>query len=493
MRGLRKPFVLLGRTRRNERGAYAVLMSMTLVLVIALAAIAVDIASQVSSKQQLKDTMDAAAHAGAMSMDSGAAAALAAAREAAARNGYDGPLSGSAWCVVAAVTVGGINQPNSAQLPGTCNPGLGLPWTKSLYPGTVCSDALCFIPCDEVKGKCNTVRLEGERSVDYKFAPAIGYDQGSTGAVVSVACKGSCGTEAPNPMDIVVVADRTLSLSSGDRLAMKNAIKNMMRQMDPRMHYLALGTIHKSEPTTSCRTAAGSVGSSPTSTDMNKGVWVPTDFSRGYVVGEPGARTWVTSDAVFKAVDCLPSSDGDYGTHLAAPMKEAARKLLGFSASNLGSLTTNYPRDGLVKKVIIFETDGQPNEKRATTTSTSVSVAGDPRATDKATACTNLKKVATDAKNRGILIITIGFGEAATGLCVSGGETIRSVLASAASPTDSGEPSVATSCDTAAARVVENTDGDYFFCGDDGAEFDDIFRTAFSQLSEGIRLLKMPV
>ena len=47
----------LARRHVEERGAYAILVGMTLVLVIALAAISVDIASQVDSKQRLKDTM----------------------------------------------------------------------------------------------------------------------------------------------------------------------------------------------------------------------------------------------------------------------------------------------------------------------------------------------------------------------------------------------------------------------------------------------------
>ncbi len=51
--------------RHEERGAVAVIVGMLLVVLIGFAALGVDIAQQVQSKQRLFDTMDAAAHAGA--------------------------------------------------------------------------------------------------------------------------------------------------------------------------------------------------------------------------------------------------------------------------------------------------------------------------------------------------------------------------------------------------------------------------------------------
>src|SRR5690606_2489501 len=98
------------RRRTEERGAYAILFSMLLVLMIALAAISVDIASQVDSKQRLKDTMDAAAHEAALSLASNDKATIeAAANQAALRNGHSGALNFSYWCVVAADEAGAVN------------------------------------------------------------------------------------------------------------------------------------------------------------------------------------------------------------------------------------------------------------------------------------------------------------------------------------------------------------------------------------------------
>ena len=56
-------------------------------------------------------------------------------------------------------------------------------------------------------------------------------------------------------------------------------------------------------------------------------------------------------------------SNTDQGTTLAAPMKAAAKYLLGLTANNLGNLPARTPTP---RKVIIFETDGQPNERQPT-------------------------------------------------------------------------------------------------------------------------------
>src|SRR5690606_67037 len=87
------------------------------------------------------------------------------------------------------------------------------------------------------------------------------------------------------------------------------------------------------------------------------GPWVPVPFTADYVTGA-GATLNVSSPLV-RAVNCLGSSSSSTGTHLAAPMKAAARYLLGLDPNNLRSLP---PRAGTPRKVLLFETDGQPNE-----------------------------------------------------------------------------------------------------------------------------------
>lgn len=69
---------------------------------------------------------------------------------------------------------------------------------------------------------------------------------------------------------------------------------------------------------------------------------------------------------------------------------------------------------------------------------------------------------------------------------------VLGVLAAAASPVG-GVPSTASnSCGTAALRAAENADGDYFFCGASGTDMAPIFKTALSQVSKGVKLMKLP-
>lgn len=482
------------RARRDEEGATALLVVILTIVLFAGAALAVDYSSLVMERQKLHDHIDSAAHAGAFELPSNGTGASTTAINMA--KGQDSTLNPSTelFCVVGVNASGGVN---TSQIPSTCTPGPA-PYTAAAYPGLKCNAVICAIPCKAIStAKCNTILVSDTKTVPFGFGRVIGTPTGNTGSVQTAACKGSCGTETPNPMDVVVVADRTLSLSSGDRTSMKTAIKGMLLQMDPSMHFLALGTIHKSETVGTCVTGAPAVSNAndgqPSEANLAKGKWVPTDFSAGYVSGEAGSRAFNTADPVYRAIDCLPSSDGDYGTHLAAPMKAAARKVLGLDAGNLSTLNASNPREGTVKKVIIFETDGEPNEKRSNSVSADISVNGDPRNTDGVKACNNLVTAANGAKNKDVLVITIGFGGATTARCEgSSSKFTRDVLAEAASPAPSGAPSTAEQCNTPASRTKENTDGDYFFCAVDGSEFGEIFKTAISQVSGSIRLIKLP-
>lgn len=505
------------RTRtRGERGAYAVLMSMTLVLVIALAAIAVDIASQVASKQTLKDTLDAAAHAGAYSLPGSQLNAENVVRDMALANDPDTSVTTDLWCVVA--STGTARTPQYTQIPNTCKPHGSRP-----YPGTVCDEYVCFIPCrpspSDPSIQCNTVRVADEKTVPYAFAPAIGFDEGSTGGVVSIACKGTCGSESPNPLDIVIMADRTPSMENSDRETMQAAIADSLTVMNPELHYVALGTLHKSSPrkvkkndARTCPTHESGVQQSTSwffgtpqwdgnyprlesTNDPYDGDWVAVPFSNTYLTGPQG--TLVESDNLVHGIRCMPgAAKGNYGTHLASALKGATRYVLGMDGNNLGSLPVR-DTPSPAQKVIVFETDGSPDEV-LTNGYKSLATSGDfgagRNSSNGHTGCSNLVKMAEEAKAKNVLIITIGFGKAGTARCRDGDNStrlVRDVLAEAASSVD-GTPSTASNCSQTAPRVAENKDGDYFFCAATGAELEEIFRSAFGSLTKGIKFLKMP-
>ena len=139
-----------------------------------------------------------------------------------------------------------------------------------------CNTKICSIPCPATS-RCNTIRVTDSKDVDFDFAPVIGRKKGTTGAVASSACKGACGETLPNPMDVVIMADRTTSMLKADREDMQAAIVSSLGVMDPTLHYVAFGALHKSKATASCATA------STTKDDgVEGGTWIPIPFSNDY-------------------------------------------------------------------------------------------------------------------------------------------------------------------------------------------------------------------
>ena len=588
--------------RRDESGAVAIIVALMAVLLLMFAALAVDIGLQVNRKQQLQETLDAAAQAGAFELPGSAINARAEALEFAAA--HDASETGTLapnvdfWCLVASKLVSGSYQPQPWDIPATCYPGTG-PYTnganyKTTGRKVACSALLCAIPCVEPtpnattpKVACNTIRVYQGRDVPFAFAPAGGIPRGSTGNLISVACKGSCGTVAPNPMDVAVVADRTQSMGATDIASMVAGIRSMLEQMTPAQQYVSLGTIGRSQPLTTGQTGtcnSSAKGLSWPSSSGAVGQWMPVSFSDNYL---DASRNLNTNAPLVKGVDCLTNmSNALQGTVLAAPMKAASRYLLGLDSNNLSTMPL---RNEPATKVLIFETDGQPNEHEPTAGSTSLTMPGDvfshtmslnpAGATTNqadtsnqssnpstitttithnktvtytynggANACQNLVDVATQAKAAGILVIMIGYNMTgkqcndydgfddsyndktnytasttttpgpetststqcpapnATKTCITNYQTrtvtkwvkaaastpVLNTLASAASPA-AGLPSVADSdCSTVDLRNAENSDGDYLFCGASGTDMAPIFRTALTQASKGIRLVRLP-
>jgi Flp pilus assembly protein TadG len=463
----------------REQGAIAVLVAILAIVLFGFAAYAVDIGNKVAQRQKLQNTLDAAALAGVhelpdMAKATAAVTAFFTLNDPSTLNDPNiiAPTP-DYWCIVAA-TSAATPAVDTTQIPGVCNPGAA-PYTAAHFPGLVCTTTLCYIPCVVALGCTapNAMNLSTSRTVPFLFGGPIGQGSGTTGSVSSAACSGSCGAAVPNPMNVVVVGDRTSSMSTSDRNAMVAAIKSMLGIMNPSIQYVALGTIGKSLSTSGCITAP-SLSSTTTGAK-----WIPTTFSNTY-------QSSPLTDQVIQGLTCLTSSSS--GTDLASPMKYAARYLLNYDTNNISSLPV---RSGTPRNAIIFETDGQPNESTVAG-STAIATAGDIGNSNGATACTNFATVATNAKSAGILIATIGFGAASTKDC-TGSSTHATYLAAAASPNSAGVASKAnTDCGTTAGRTAENTDGDLYFCAAAGADMQAIFATAISTLSGNSRLIKLP-
>jgi hypothetical protein len=561
-----------------------VVIAISMMLLAAAGAVGFDIARLAFARQQLRNAVDAAAQAVAVDMpvSSASAASLTAKSFAMANdpNLTTSDISVDFFCVVAKAEDG---TPDERQIPWTCNPGTkGTDWQDSAtytYRGKKqcpTTGAVCAIPCTPSTTKtCNAVQVTASRVVQFIFGPAINIPTGTTGAISTISCRGSCGGEAaPNPMNIVVMSDRTASMwgtlnsvnsstgavsgsgSDSNLSGLRTGLESMLKSMTPAQQYVAFGAIHKSRDVTNtsgannltqplasgatifnenakvCKTTWFGTCTSwqaATRTNVFSGTWVPVGFSKDY---QTSTGTLNTSSDLYASIHNLTyanlttsgtngtsatyywnqlfsgtNSSGDptytksgTGTHLASAMKGAARYLLAnVDADGFVSGLDDGTRLALQKtprNVIIFETDGSPDEIFTNASSDSaaqlsLSNSDDIGSTDDSRACSNFAKVAQNAKAAGITIITIGFGGVNSATCGSGSKTVRSVLAGAASTQTSvtGSGVADSTCSTDADVAAENSDGDFYYCAKSSLDLSSVFTAALGQLTGGTKFM----
>jgi hypothetical protein len=519
----------------RERGAVAVIIALVMVILLTAAAIGADIAKLAYERQALRAAVDAAAQAGSYALPDAAAAvrdakdfALASAPDLHLNRGGASPYVGAGdgpenqvnvklYCAVAVKS--GTTLPDESQVPGVCDPGSA--WVRGQL-ATGCNTEMCLLPC-AVDGSCNTIKVSYAKTVDFMFGPAINMPTGSTGAVSSAACHGICGAIAPNPMNVVVMADRTFSMSNGAVSDLKTGLKSMLTTMTRQHQFVAFGAIHKSQTEGSCLTGVASNTTNMYTDDSYvrdqwgnktsqvkplakfKGSWVPVGYSSNYTTGAPATNNLAlnNSSSIVTNITCLQHEDNQIGTQLASALKGAARYLQDNS-----NVTANVPAqviadrallDKPIRKVIIFETDGRPDEV-LTSDASALTLGNDydiGASGNGNKGCTNLQNIASQIKALpdDILIITIGYGDVTSMTCAkssSGGNTgsgpyADDVLASVASPVNGTTPSRADNSNCA----DENQDNDYYFCAANGSELSSIFLTAFGKISGNTKLIKV--
>ena len=536
MESRKKRFNALGLrwSRTRDRGATAVVIALCLLLLMGAAAVAFDTANLALKRQTLANIVDSAAQAGAADLPGNPSGAVTDAQAYAHRSDPALSISTTLYCVVDSLGTGPYTV-NYAQIPSTCNPGGSGTYTSGVG-GTVCDQNLCAIPCvlTGTNPVCNTMKVSAAQNVPFYFAPAIGIPSGNTGSVVSVSCKGSCGTGMPNPLDVAIVADRTSSLDSTVFSQMQAGILSTLATMTPELQFVTIGAIHKSTTQGTCETYLPTNNSSTPADQADRaGNWMTSSFSNNYLTGTYGGsgRTLKTAAAntLVNNISCMNQATQPWGTHLAAPMKAAARMLLGptngGTTSNLATLSTAraalLPPGVAVKKVLIMETDGVPEETEGfngylvgnsgtlykdTNTSkgdTLLTDGLDPTSGNPASGdvgCANLLSVASAAKAAGITVIMVGYGDANTAKCKKNysngtysGNNVDDTMAAAASPTAAGTPSAANNdCTTTAGAAAENADGDNYFCAASGSQLAGIFSTAINQINNTTKFIKLP-
>jgi hypothetical protein len=481
---------------RTDRGATAIVVAFAMMFVFAAGALGMDIAKLAYTRQQVRAAIDAAAEAGAYALPN-SSQALSDAITFAHANDSDLTLSAADvkfYCVVAKLAAGGLD---TSQIGVMCDPG-----TYNVSD-VKCNDSVCAIPCDATD-QCNMISVSKNVTVQFDFAPAIGIPTAATGSQTSASCHGGCGVIANNPMDVVVIADRTPSMTPTSVTALKSGIARMLLTMNTAQQYVALGTIAKSRVVAS-GTKTLSQSASPTfdywgnytGTNPFPGIWVPQSFSNDYNIKDGGGNTIANgSSSLVNSVNNMTRDTLSWNTHLAAALKGAARYLYGSEisgapANNLASLPdrTVY---GTPKKVIVLETDGQPSEIIDTASGAlALTNTTDPGSTNTSTACANLKAVANSIKAmHDALIITISYGSASAS-CGSQGN-VGQVLAAVASNKSGSTPSDAlNTCSNTADVNAENSDGDWYYCASSTTNLQNVFAAAIGQVTGNTKFIKI--
>jgi hypothetical protein len=432
-----------------------VLFTLVLVILMGFAALAVDVGLLRTAKQNLWNALDAGALAGASKLPVDGAGAEALADKYLQKN-FPGGVPAADVTVSFRCLIGSqAGAPRLSDIPLVCDPGYPAPaWT--------CNSSVCVAICDPAAGDtCNTIVVAGKVTVPYRFGPAVGVSEGNTGTVTSAACKGPCGLPPENPVDIVLIVDRTQSMNGVDTTNARNAAHSVRQMLNPAQQWLGYSMLGPSAGTGSCAAQpAGSIGTANTPVDVPR--WVPVGLSgNGAHLNQDYTSA---SSAVARAITCY--SNSSTGTDLRDPIPMATYEL------------NTYGRAG-VKKGIILMTDGQPNASTTNPTNGNY--------------CQQANQAATAAKTAGIEIYTVAFGldGANNPNCPDGSGAFKGKKASLL------VASMATnSLDDNGCPGTENDDGDNYFCvpktAGASADLSDAFRKATAALVVGTKLVQLP-
>jgi hypothetical protein len=270
------------------------------------------------------------------------------------------------------------------------------------------------------------------------------------------------------PVDIVLVLDRTSSMTSSDLLNVKNASRALLQYLDPAKESVALGVLGPSG-VTQCNGGGHGLGvgrvpaSSSTAPPDPTGQWMASPFGTGPLWNNyqnADGTVNVNSDIV-RTINCLTTSS--VGTDLGTPLQRA-----------LAYLQSQPPANPAHHRGIILMTDGAANEPLYLTPNP----------------CQYALNAANAAKTADVQVITIGFGienKSDTGnQCHDGSGTYRNISGGTGpwvgpllQAMASGAPAGATECNDA-----ENTDGDSFFCQRSNLDLAQVFVDAASQITQ---------
>lgn len=451
-----------GHRRRldDERGAVAVLFALTIVILFAAVAFVVDISRLYHERQVLQNAVDFGALAGAQDLPvQGSSQATVTSQMAQTVAIANAPqITPSSLTIVYQCIVAddnGDGQPNPGDVPFVCGPSSGT-WTSGWTP----KPGRVVHACDPFAGdKCNTIRLTTSNTIPYFFAPVIGINTGSTGAVNAASCRGSCGA-ATSPLDVVMVLDRTGSMTPSDIANVKNAALSILSFYDSSKQWVGLVALPYGQPSNKC-----AVNDPQMYPDSNYADWQVSPLSQDYTRAD---GTLNTSSQIVQSINCLQRTTGNPRVFInGVDMTNGNHTNFGDPLNAARTMLAQQGRP-TVPDVIIFETDGQANQPSTMQP------------------CNYFNTRATTTKSAGQTIITIAYGIRGV-RCTDYNGPFYNVFATTnlAMAATSSTDDVPGGC-----GPNENKDGDLYFCTPGSNDLEPVFRQAAAAALQTTRLVE---
>jgi hypothetical protein len=457
----------------------AVIVALLIVVLGGSAAMTFDLARLRHERHLVQAAVDFGSLAGAaylpVSDPPGAAIAEAAAREIAINNApqlEDAGLTITFACVISDPE--GDGPSGSFDFGFACGPNGGTgTWTNWIVRGGRAYH-LCYPNAGDL---CNTITLTASSSVDYYFAPLLGFETGDTGAVAASACKGYCGQSA-SPLDVVFIIDRSRSMSDADMENLRDAIADPSPAEDSILEFYDPNEVHIGLLALPYKVNGDECGM-PDRTQIypppNSTIWDIAPIQGGYRSGS----TLVLGNDLVQKVLCLKRPPPSFGSFNLTP-STGGHTDHGDPIARAQAMLASQGRPDAPDVIILFA-DGEANQ---------------PGNSDP---CKYANDRATSAKSAGTTVFSLAYGAAGaectigvgTGRDRSGSPFYRkpatAFLAAVASPFPNGDPStddVPYGC-----GINENKDGDFYFCEGRGEDLQDVFKRIAIQSLQRSRLL----
>ena len=148
--------------------------------------------------------------------------------------------------------------------------------------------------------------MSGSDTVAYHFAPVIGFRSGSTGVVNAASCTGFC-SQAAGPLDVVMVLDRTASMTQADVDNLKAGARSVLDFYDASEQWVGMVSLPYGQSSNKC--AVNNPQNYPT--PANPSLWWVVNIQGGY--DQPNGDLDPNSP-IGQAINCMQLANEPHGT-----------------------------------------------------------------------------------------------------------------------------------------------------------------------------------